>query len=333
MSAPSSAKPWLSWPHELPSMAECRATPEYARLFDQQRIREMHTEIRANVFAAAKKHLNAPKHSVILLMGGQTTDWDLYDTDVSKADFRQEAFFQYVFGVNEPDLFGLLDLDTQESVLFVPETTDESERWLGTRRPLSYHTERYGVSETVLTKDLDATLQKRGVQNLFTLWGQNDDSDAWTKTAPKFDGKEKYTEEKTKLHPMLVELRVFKTEREIEVLRLSNLISSQAHVYVMRHIHAGLAEIQLEGLYKAWCAFHGGTRHCAYTVSELTSGGHEKRQTSCNRPDASVCAVLIFCLVVSSRFSSPVHLRCRSERCDSSLRPRRSAERAHPGRR
>lgn len=255
-------------------MAECRATPEFHRLFDEKRIRDMHAEIRANVFAAAKAKLNAPANSVILLMGGQTEDWDLYDTDVCKADFRQEAFFQYVFGVNEPDLFGLLDLDTQESILFVPETTDDSQRWNGTRRPLSYHTERYGVTETLLTKDLDATLQKRGVKSLFTLWGQNLDSDLYTKTAPKFVGMDKYAEEKKSLHPMLVELRVFKTEKEIEVLRLSNLISSQAHVFVMRHIHAGLSEMQLEALYKSWCQFHGGTRHCAYTVSEAHAEWH-----------------------------------------------------------
>jgi hypothetical protein len=57
---------------------------------------------------------------VILLAGGTNLDFDLYDTDVSKCDFRQEAYFQYVFGVNEPDLFGVLDLERNESILFVP---------------------------------------------------------------------------------------------------------------------------------------------------------------------------------------------------------------------
>jgi Xaa-Pro dipeptidase len=216
------------------------------------------------VFAAAQE-LGAPAHSVILLSGGTTADWDLYDSDVCKADFRQEAYFQYVFGVNEPDLVGVLDLDTQETLLFIPETTEDSQRWNGTRRPLSYHTERYGVSETFLTDDLDAVLAKRGVKQLFTLFGKNLDSGNVTSTVPKFVGMEKYANDNVKLHPLLTELRVFKTDREIEVLRLSNLISSQAHVYVMRHIHSGLSELQLEALYKSWCQFHGGSRHCAYT--------------------------------------------------------------------
>lgn len=39
-------RPWFDWPNELPTVNECRRTPEYARLFDEKRIREMHQEVR-----------------------------------------------------------------------------------------------------------------------------------------------------------------------------------------------------------------------------------------------------------------------------------------------
>ena len=222
-------------------------------------------QIRARVFAAAKAQLGAPAGSVLLLAGGTSVDFDLYDSDVSKCDFRQEAFFLYLFGLNEPDCFGLLDIDREEAILFVPEVTDDSQRWNGTRRPLEYYSDRYGVQATFLNTDLHATMQKRGVKQLYTLFGENLDSGATTRTVPVFDGIKEYAQDTSKLHPLLVELRVLKTPREIEVLRLSNLVSSQAHVYVMRHIQAGMSEMQLEALYKAWCHFHGGSRHCAYT--------------------------------------------------------------------
>lgn len=48
-------------------------------------------------------------------------------------------------------------------------------------------------------------------------------------------------------------------------MRIGNLISSQAHVYVMRHVKAGMVELQCEALFKAWCAYFGASRHCAYT--------------------------------------------------------------------
>lgn len=217
------------------------------------------------MFAAAKAQLNAPAGSVILLQGGTSLDFDLYDSDTSKCDFRQEAFFLYLFGVNEPDCFGLLDLDSGSTLFFTPEVSDESQRWNGTRRPLEYHTQRYGFSETLLTSQLLDTLKSRNVKQLYTLYGQNLDSDAFTRTVPQLDGLSAFANDTAKLHPLLCELRVHKTPMEIEVLRLANLVSSQAHVYVMRHIREGLSEMQLEALYKAWCHFHGGSRHCAYT--------------------------------------------------------------------
>ncbi len=225
-------------------------------------------QIRARALSKAKAALKAPANSVILLAGGTSSDFDLYDTDVLKCEFRQEAFFLYLFGLNEPDCYGALDLETGESLLFVPPTSDDSQRWNGTRRPLSYHTDRYGVSATYLTDDLITELSRRGTKQLFTLYGENTDSDRFTTTIPKAKGLEAFANDSKQLHPFLSELRVHKTPLEIEVLRLGNLISSQAHVYVMRHIREGLSELQLEALFKSWCAFHGGSRHCAYTVSE-----------------------------------------------------------------
>jgi hypothetical protein len=49
------------------------------------------------------------------LIGGRSSEFDLYDSDVVKCEFRQEAYFKYVFGINEPDCMGLLDLEVIHS--------------------------------------------------------------------------------------------------------------------------------------------------------------------------------------------------------------------------
>ena len=44
-----------------------------------------------------------------------------------------------------------------------------------------------------------------------------------------------------------------KTPSEIALMRAAALVTSKAHVYVMRHIKAGMYERNLEALFKVKC--------------------------------------------------------------------------------
>ena len=266
-SASYASKPWLSYPKELPQAgAPLPSLPEYSILSDPAFTRSLTSDIRAKVLAATR-HAFPPPHTAagIVLQGGTSAAFELYDSDTDKCEFRQEMFYRYLFGLNEPDCYGLIDLNTGESVLYVPEVSDDSERWNGERRPLSFYTERYGVHDTQYTSALHSSLQQRQLTTLYVLFGTNLDSGLTTKTVPVFDGIDAYTVERTMLHPLLTELRVFKGEKEVELMRLGNAITSQAHTYVMRHIKAGMTEVHLEALFKSYCQFFGGCRHMAYT--------------------------------------------------------------------
>ena len=261
------SKPWLSYPTELPQAnSPLPPLPEYSILSSPAFTRQLTTDIRAKVLTAARHAFPQPHtNAAILLQGGSSAAFELYDSDTDKCEFRQEMFFRYVFGINEPDCYGLIDLNTGDSVLYVPEVSDDSERWNGERRPLSFYTERYGVTTTAYTTQLRSTLDSRHITTLYVLFGTNLDSGLATKTEATFPGIESYTVERTMLHPLLTELRVFKSEQEVQLMRLGNLISSQAHVYVMRHIKIGMTEVHLEALFKSYCQFYGGCRHMAYT--------------------------------------------------------------------
>ncbi|ETO05906.1 hypothetical protein RFI_31488, partial [Reticulomyxa filosa] len=88
--------------------------PEYEILNSKDHLRKMLKEVREKVFAAAHKQLKHIKHGAIVLQGGKEADFELYDTDVPHCNFRQEAFFRYVFGLNEPNALGILDLERKE---------------------------------------------------------------------------------------------------------------------------------------------------------------------------------------------------------------------------
>jgi len=67
------------------------------------------------------------------------------------------------------------------------------------------------------------------------------------------------------LFEVITELRVIKTEAELEVLRFANRVSSEAHKEIMRRIRPGWFEYQAESLFKYWCYTFGGCRHVSYT--------------------------------------------------------------------
>lgn len=97
-----------------------------------------------------------------------------------------------------------------------------------------------------------------------TLKGTNTDSGLDTIEA-HFDGIDKFQTDNAILHDHMAELRVVKTAEEIEVIRYTNNISSQAHIEVMKSIRPGMTEYQLESIFRHFCYFNGGARHMSYT--------------------------------------------------------------------
>ncbi len=98
------------------------------------------------------------------------------------------------------------------------------------------------------------------------------------------------------LHPVICELRVIKTDMELEALRYVTKVSSDAHKMVMRQIKAGMKvhftlinnssvaygilhflssfhqEYQCESKFRDHCYFYGGCRHVCY--SPIVGSGH-----------------------------------------------------------
>lgn len=72
----------------------------------------------------------------------------------------QESYFQWCFGVTEPDCFGAIDVNTGRSVLFVPKLPEEYTVWLGVIHSLGHFKAKYAVDDTKYTNDVGTS---RGV--------------------------------------------------------------------------------------------------------------------------------------------------------------------------
>ncbi|KAI1285452.1 Xaa-Pro dipeptidase [Halotydeus destructor] len=185
--------------------------------------------------------------------------------------FRQESYFHWAFGVEEPDFYGAIDVKTGKSILFPPKLPDEYAIWMGKLHSTNDFQLRYGVDEVQWNTDIVKVLQDLKPDLLLTNSGKNSDSGNTTKEAV-FEGIGKFKVSNSILHRVISECRVFKTSLELDVLRYTNKISSEAHKEVMRKIRPGMKEYQLESIFRHHCYFMGGARFMSYTC--ICAGGH-----------------------------------------------------------
>ena len=169
--------------------------------------------------------------------------------------FRQDSDFYYLTGFNEPDAVLALipGREHGEAVLFCRERDPTKEMWdgkiLGPDRAL----EELGVDDAFPISDIDDILPGliEGRDKVFYALGRDAQFDAqmmeWVNTIrSKVRSGAHPPGEFVALEYPLHELRLYKSEAEIETMRRAAQISAQAHVQAMRTSKAGLYEYSLE---------------------------------------------------------------------------------------
>uniref|UniRef100_A0AAQ5ZGU3 Xaa-Pro dipeptidase n=1 Tax=Amphiprion ocellaris TaxID=80972 RepID=A0AAQ5ZGU3_AMPOC len=187
--------------------------------------------------------------SVVVLQGGEQKQRYCTDTDLL---FRQESFFHWAFGVTEPDCYGAIDVDSGKSILFVPKLPESYATWMGEIFSKEHFKEKYAADEVQYACDVSLSISV-GLQNHS---GQNTDSGSICREA-SFEGISRFQVNNTLLHPVIVECRLIKTDMELEVLRYTNRVSSEAHKMVMKNVKPGQKEYEMESLFDM-----GGEYYC-----------------------------------------------------------------------
>lgn len=210
---------------------------------------------------------------IVLLKGGE--EQHVYDTD-GEPIFRQDSWFNYLFGVKEPGVFGAIDLSTGKATLFIPKLSPEYRIWCGEIHPPSVFAASYAIEEVVYTDDLKQWISGHlGSGKLYLLHGRNSDSGLYPKQVEFFSSNEDFasltaagsidSSDATLFHALST-ARVTKSAAEIEVMRYCAWVASQAHVQVMRAAQPGMIEYELEATFCYEIYKNGGCRRCAYTA-------------------------------------------------------------------
>lgn len=162
---------------------------------------------------------------------------------------RQESYFMWAFGVTDAGCFGALDVKTGESYLFIPRLPDEYAVWMGPLPKTNDFAKKYDIAKVFYVDELEEVLQglkpakilglkgmKKGFcgslefeQKCFA--GVNSDSGLTAQPAT-FKGIEKFCVDDELLFPVIANLRVYKTELEVRVIKYVVAVSSYAHRHV-----------------------------------------------------------------------------------------------------
>ncbi|WP_316801636.1 aminopeptidase P family protein [Pedobacter frigidisoli] len=102
--------------------------------------------------AALKSKINS---GILLFLGNEDSPMNYKDNTYH---FRQDSTFLYYFGISEPALAAIIDLDGDETILFGNEMGIDDIVWMGRQKTLKEKSEDAGLKQVLPLENLDAYL-------------------------------------------------------------------------------------------------------------------------------------------------------------------------------
>ena len=187
--------------------------------------------------------------------------------------FRQRSDFWYLTGFEEPNAVLVLTSngDKQSSVLFCQPKNPAEEVWTGYRLGQDGAREILGMDQAFVIDQFDEMLPSllQGSRHVYYPIARDLEFDQKLLVAYREIRKrvrkgvpspEQLLNVETPLHFM----RLMKSDAELEEMRYANKISSQAHIELMKACRPGMAEYELEAIFKGYCCKYG-LQEMAYT--------------------------------------------------------------------
>ena len=208
-------------------------------------------------------HLNI--NSVIVLQGGNLIP--KYDGDTSYYYFDQESNFYYLTGVREPNMKCIIDIRSNDCILFYQKEEDDMKIWM--KVPSYEDIEKKYAIKTLPMENLNSFLQDRNMEVIYLLSGVNENSNLPCLTAElNFKGDYEYLQKKIShdkyTYMVLCDTRRVKNEKEKELLKYIGKISNLAHIELIKKIKPGMNERDMENIFLQYMRDNYYCRFFAY---------------------------------------------------------------------
>lgn len=193
---------------------------------------------------------------VILLLGNELSPMNYVD---NAYPFRQDSSFLYFFGLDEPSLTAVIDIDEGSEYLFGDDPTVEEVIWTGPQTPLHEKAQKVGVAQTAPRSDLESVLKKvsgqgRTVHYLPPYRAEHILKIGRLLNLPPEAVAERVSEA---LIRAVVAQRSIKTAEEIEQIEAALDISYQMQTAAMKMARPGIVEREVAGVMEGITVSHG----------------------------------------------------------------------------
>ena len=174
------------------------------------------------------------------------------------ADFephRQRRYFFYLSGCDLPDSYLTYNIPTSTLTLYIPPIDPDSVIWSGLPLSPEEALQKYDVDAAYTTADLPAHLSSGTIPPIiYAISDQISPSTTFSK------GNHLNV---SLVKPAIEECRVTKTPYELALIHRANIVSSEAHLRVLKAVRSLSNEREIEAIFKGHC-IASGCRSQAY---------------------------------------------------------------------
>ena len=184
---------------------------------------------------------------IILMLGNEESPMNYADNTYR---FRQDSTFLYYFGLDQPNLAAMIDIDEEADLVFGNELSVEEIVWMGVQKTIAEKAELAGIG-TVIPIDIlheyltDAIKKGRQIHIIPQYRGEN-----LIKLGNLLGIRTSYINKylSAKLIKAVIKQRITKSKEEIEEIEKAVAISYEMYIAAMKSTKDGMYEREVAGM-------------------------------------------------------------------------------------
>jgi len=221
---------------------------------------------------------------VILLLGNSESPMNYLDNTYH---FRQDSSFLYFFGLDHPDLAGIIDIDNDKEIIFGNDLTIDDIVWMGVKPTISERASQVGISETFPLSKLDSMIQETQQKNrkIHFLPPYRPENKIKLMELLGINPSMSIESSSLELVKAVIDQRNYKSDEEIVEIEKAVNVTVDMHLTAMRMAKPGMKESEIAAAvhevamasggnisFPIIATIHGETLHNHYHGNTIKSG-------------------------------------------------------------